>query len=204
MNNTKSFKAHFGGPGFSGGPASPFDKVLSCKIMGNLAFLDFLEGGYTESTNLGISWDCRCWKPGWLVTDVTARLDLDLLIDQWKLLPGLTMQVSGSGSFKTTWFRLLDWLHTSKKPQQSQIHLKEVRFLPHHSHFSLKKTHPANPKRLIASDQLLPQDVPFRGHGLELLALVLAFRLRFLDGGLGCFSPFRRCEKKGYPLVMST
>ena len=42
MNNTKSFKAHFGGPGFSGGPASPFDKVLSCKIMGNLEFLDIL------------------------------------------------------------------------------------------------------------------------------------------------------------------
>jgi hypothetical protein len=74
-----------------------------------------------------------------------------------------------------------------------------VRFLPHHSHFSLKKTHPApNPKRLIASDQLLPQDVPFRGHGLELLALVLAFRLRFLDGGLGCFETVeRRCEIDG-------
>lgn len=133
---------------FRGALPRPLTRCFPAKSMGNLQFLDFLERGYTESTNLGISWDCRCCQPRWWVT---ARLDLDLLIDQWKLLlPGLTMQVSGrSGSFKTTWFRLLDWLHD----YTLQRSLKNHRFtskrcdffliIPIFYHFSLKKTTPS-------------------------------------------------------------
>ena len=128
------------------GPASPFDKVLSCKIHG-------------ESWVPGLPW--RGLHRIYQSWDILGLQVLTWVVGHsapgsWsshrsmKAPTARAEQVSGrSGSFKTTWFRLLDWLHDYTLQRSLKNHRftsKKCDFfliIPNFHHCSLKKNRPS-------------------------------------------------------------